>query len=139
MLTMYHMVSLSKKTEIKCTYCFQYFLSSDQIILCCSYTIDNTNDENEFRVNLNVTIQLDDNTVLYKSVLLHDTLILRVPCDWNTGFYITGNNIYVCVLNQRECEILSLLCVHCDICLKISKFDIASSETTSQLKLILYS
>jgi hypothetical protein len=36
-------------------------------------------------------IQLDDNTVLYRSELLHDTLILRIPCDWNTGFYIPGN------------------------------------------------
>ena len=107
------------------------------MIFCYSYTIDNTNDQNEFRVNLNVTIQLDDNTVLHRSVLLHDTVILRIPCDWNTGFYIPGNNIYVCFLNQRECELLSLICVHCDICFKISKFDIASSETTSQLKLSL--
>ena len=76
---------------MKCTYCFQCFMSNGPVIFCYSYTIDNTNDQNEFRVNLNVTIQLDDNTVLHRSVLLHDTVILRVPCDWNTGFYIPGN------------------------------------------------
>ncbi|VDI38368.1 Hypothetical predicted protein [Mytilus galloprovincialis] len=42
---------------------------------------------NEFRVNLNVNIQLDDDTVLYKSVIMKDATLIRIPCDWNTGFY----------------------------------------------------
>ncbi|VDI41394.1 Hypothetical predicted protein [Mytilus galloprovincialis] len=52
------------------------------------YSIDNTEDMNEFRVNLNVTIQLDDDTVLYKSVLMKDAALIRIPCEWNTGFNI---------------------------------------------------
>ncbi|XP_063447091.1 uncharacterized protein LOC134726610 [Mytilus trossulus] len=52
------------------------------------YTIDNTKDMNEFRVNLNVTIQLDDQTILYQSVIMKDTPLLRTHCDWNTGFSV---------------------------------------------------
>ncbi|XP_076076025.1 uncharacterized protein LOC143046848 [Mytilus galloprovincialis] len=52
------------------------------------YTIDNTEDMNEFRVNLNVTIQLDDQTILYQSAVMKDTSLLRTQCDWNTGFDI---------------------------------------------------
>ncbi|CAG2196994.1 unnamed protein product [Mytilus edulis] len=50
------------------------------------YTIDNTENMNEFRVNLNVTIQLDDQTILYQSAVMKDTPLLRTQCDWNTGF-----------------------------------------------------
>ncbi|XP_052090897.1 uncharacterized protein LOC127727822 [Mytilus californianus] len=50
------------------------------------YTLDNT--EDEVRVNLNLTVKLDGDTILYHSPLLQDTMILKIPCDWNTGFYI---------------------------------------------------
>ena len=38
------------------------------------------------------------------------------------------------ISNQMQCECLPFSSVHHEVCLETSQFDIASSETTSQLK-----
>jgi hypothetical protein len=76
--------------SVKSAPCLTVRITQIYLVPNFSYSIDNTDDQNELTVNLNVTVKLDDNTVLYHSPILQDTTILRIPCDWNTGFYITG-------------------------------------------------
>lgn len=55
-----------------------------------SYSIDNREDKNIFNVSLNISVGFDPGVNMFDWVLLQDTPLPQIPCDWNTGFSIKG-------------------------------------------------
>ncbi|VDI06314.1 Hypothetical predicted protein [Mytilus galloprovincialis] len=52
------------------------------------YSIDNRDDKNIFKVSLNISVRFDPGNSMFDWVLLQDTPLPQIPCDWNSGFAI---------------------------------------------------
>ncbi|VDH92137.1 Hypothetical predicted protein [Mytilus galloprovincialis] len=58
--------------------------------LYLDYSLDNVQDANEFRVNLNVSVQFNPGEKMFQWIILTNTPLPNIPCDFNTDFDITG-------------------------------------------------
>lgn len=66
----------------------------ETLFVLYSYSINNIDDQNVFIVSLNISVGLDSGTNLFDWIVLQDTPLPQIPCDWNTGFAIQGRYIY---------------------------------------------
>ncbi|XP_071145134.1 uncharacterized protein [Mytilus edulis] len=54
------------------------------------YTLDDSEDANEFRVDLNVSVQFNPGEKMFQWIVLTNTILPKIPCDFNTDFDTTG-------------------------------------------------
>ncbi|VDI43606.1 Hypothetical predicted protein [Mytilus galloprovincialis] len=58
--------------------------------LYLDYSLDNVQDANEFRVSLNVSVQFNPGETMFHWIVLTNTPLPKIPCDFNTDFDISG-------------------------------------------------
>ncbi|XP_052083602.1 uncharacterized protein LOC127720902 [Mytilus californianus] len=59
-------------------------------VVYLDYSFDNMEDEKQFKVSLNISVQFNPGETMFHWVVLQDSPLPKIPCDWNTGFDIEG-------------------------------------------------